>query len=182
MPRATYRYPDSFDQGAFEQMPGAERWEYFLDNDSVRRVRKVRWMYNANGGALLAGGVYAIYYGGASATPTTIPMVKTVVAAPATTYEEVCVAIKATADATYDWFVVEGFAEARCTDAAALADLNQGDYLKIDVSDDADAFQEDTTTRTVASLAVYMDGTAKTGGTVSDALCWLIGRGAVTPA
>lgn len=84
-------------------------------------------LYNGTGGALTQYGVYEVWAGGTAATAPN-PRVRAAGASVTNRHRVWCVATAATADASWDWFVVQGnttaLVEGTATDVAA------GDILK----------------------------------------------------
>jgi hypothetical protein len=162
----------AFDQLAFTGGPGC-RMGYTLDTNNLIGT-KMR-LYNGSGGACVAGRVYVIRYDGDEETN---PKVVTCAASPATTPEHVAVAMDATASGAWGWFAVAGYASAFVN--GDTVDVSKDDYLKVDVSDDDDAFVGNTSTRTANSFAIAT--AAETDATPSLATVYLLGDEALIAA
>lgn len=102
-------------------------------------------LYNGTGGALTAAGVYRVIASGA-ATNTPNPQVAAP-AAIANVYQEIVVAISATADASWDWFACRGHVDCRVEGTTNIA---ADDFLKTTTTNTY--FITDGTTRTVNSI------------------------------
>ena len=174
MPLTAYPMVPAWDPDAFSAAPGPVRMVTFYDDESHLRQRMEKWLYNDTGGALTIGRPYMIRYAGAGEKPLNIDAA--LVATNADTPEEICVAVRATPDATWDYLAGEGFVEALVD---GTTDCTAGDYLSVD--DDivsGGGFKEDTTARTKNSFAIYMDPTDETTAGVTLRLIRLFGEAA----
>lgn len=165
-----------FDDAAFVALPGTYREREFYDSGGTKRWQKLRYLYNGLGAAAVAGAVYLVEFDG---DPTKNPKVVACDASAANTYEHVAVGLNASADAGFDWYVVEGYCMASCNGDAT--DLTRGDWLKVTVGTDADAFIEAAAggDKTANTHAIYCDSTDETDATPTNRLVYLLGTGAV---
>ena len=169
----TTAYPmvPAWDSEAFSAAPGHVRSQTFLDDLGVVRSRNVKWLFNDLGAAAEIGRPYMVRF---NANSGQNPSIAAALVAPTDTPELVCVALKATADQTWDYFCVEGYTEALVEGGT---DVTKGDYLSVD--DDivtGGAFKEDTTTRTKNSFAIYQDATDQTAASASLRLIYMFGQ------
>ena len=162
-----------FDTLSFGPIPGYEEWKEYDQNG---RFYKRRWLYNACGAALAAGDVVVVNYDGDEETNPQVG-----VCAALAVYQEVAV-FKETAsggtslaDATWGWFVVQGYVDAKCNGDSV--DITKDDFLKIVAGTDADAFVDNTTARTTNSHAIACAD--ETDATPSVTLVYLFGRSAI---
>lgn len=167
----------AFDTDAFTAYGGFQRWDTWIDDAGHTRAYLLEWLYNGAGVALVAGEPMKIVYDGDADTN---PKVIVCTASPATTYERIAVPLTNLAAASWGWFAVKGYVEAYVN--GGTVDVAKDDFLKVDISDDADAFVGDSTTRTTNSHAIYSDDTGETDTSASLRLVYLIGDGALLPA
>lgn len=128
-------------------VPGAERIVKYVDSSgNVSGYQKQVLLYNATGGACVAGAVYMVNYDGDEETnPSVIAEVA------GTANREMVVATAATASTAWGWFVYAGYVDAM---VEGTTDVAKDDYLKIVEATDADAFIKDGTTLTADSFAI----------------------------
>lgn len=97
------------------------------DPTNPQFIRKDVKLYNGTGGALTAGGLYEAFVGGTARTDPN-PRVKAIGASAGGRPRLYCVALAATAAATWDWFAVYGNVQALVD--GDTNDVAAGDYLK----------------------------------------------------
>lgn len=121
--------------------------EFIAPNDDTGLWYNRLLAYNATGGALVAGSCYVLSYDGdEEQNPKVI-----VAAAVATSQRHLCVATAATADATIDWVVVEGYYS---VNVDGTTDIAKDDFLKLAPATDADALIKDGALETISSVAI----------------------------
>lgn len=162
----------SWDSDAFTAAPGSCRTRQIIDPAGNYRDQTVMWLFNDRGSACTAARPYVIRF---NANNAQNPSVADLAAAPTDTPELVAVALNATADQTWDWFAVEGYAMAL---VEGTTDVTAGDYIAADVNIvSGGAFKEDSTTRTKNSFGIYQDDTDQTtNGTATSRLVYLFGQ------
>lgn len=163
-----------FDTLAFTPTPGMEKWDF----DSSGRAYKKRWMYNGTGAAVVPGQVVRVGYDGDEETN---PRVATIVTALANVYVETAVGwgpatgSGSIPDATWGWFVVQGYVEAYCYGAT---DVDKDDSIKVVYNASYPiSFIEDGTARTVNSVGIAC--AAQTAASEALTLVYLFGERAI---
>ncbi len=159
-----------FDRDSFAPAGGHIRAASFFDDAGIERQRHEIWLYNGTGAALVAGEPMVLRYDGDGDVN---PAVAVCTESPVGVTEYVVVPLNATAIAGWDWFAIRGYTEAFVN--GDTTNVAKDDWLKMDVTVDADAFIEDTTTRTPNSAAIYSDDTAEEDATPSLRLVYLLG-------
>jgi hypothetical protein len=154
----------AFDSLAFTASPGCTQQGTNSDNTAYTK----KWLYNATGVALVAGRIFKVVYDGDEETN---PKVIVCTASPATTPEEVAVALAAVPAASWAWFAVQGYVNAYVNGDSV--DVAKDDFLKIVVGTDDDAFVGNTTTRTTNSHAIATE--AETTATPASHRVYLLG-------
>lgn len=147
---------------------GIKRQVSWRDDAGFTRNRVDRWLYNGAGAATVVGRVYRILYVGDADTN---PKAATC-AAISGVYQEVAVAVEVIASAAWGWFAVEGYVMASVNGDSV--DVAKGDFVKVVVATDDDAFVGNTTTRTANSHGIYSDDTSETDATPTNRLVYLI--------
>jgi hypothetical protein len=128
------------------ESPGAVRRAAYQGSDEGLYNIQVR-LCNKTGGATVAGRVYKLAYDGDEETNPKAVAVVTL----ANVYQKVVVAMEVIADGSFGWFCYQGYCDAFCE---GTTDVDKDDFLTCNDATDDDAFIEDTTTRTVNSMAI----------------------------
>lgn len=152
--------------------PLARKWVTYPGSTTGEQCLAVR-LYNGTGAAMVAGRVYRISFDGDEETNPKAVAVVTL----ANVYQHVCVALEATADAAWGWFAIQGYVDAFCNGDAT--DIAKDDFLTCNDATDDDAFIDDTTTRTVNSMAIACAD--ETDATPSLTKVYLLGDRAIIP-
>lgn len=160
-----------FDFDAFTGQPGHTIARQNDDGSTYL----AQWLYNATGAAVVAGRAYKRSYSGVATTQPSAVAIVTL----ASVYQKVCVALEATASAAWGYFAVEGYVDAFVNGDAT--DVTAGDFLTVNDATDDDAFIDNTTTRTVNSMAIYTDTTDETDATPTLRRVYLFPEAAVIP-
>lgn len=128
--------------------PGQIRLRSYVDSNGVETgdvCRQVR-LYNATGGALVAGATYMVDFDGDEETNP-----KVIACAAVTVDVQVVIAQEATATASWGWFTYAGYCDAL---VEGTTDVAKDDYLKIVAGTSATSFIKDGTARTSDSGAI----------------------------
>lgn len=165
----------AYDPIAGTPTPGFERWVHHQGRGSF----KLRWLYNGSGGAHARGTVHKVVYDGDEETnPKVVACTNT-----ANLYQEVAVAYEAAgggssiADATFGWYVVQGYVEAF---VEGTTDVAKDDFLQVAVGTDADAFIGNTSARTTGSFGIACEAQAANSAVLTD--IYLFGERAIIAA
>ncbi len=142
-------------------VPGQTKRVAYLDsNGKIAGTKVLARLYNGRGSACLQGGVYRIVFDSTAATPMRVATITA-----QTVNQRYAVAENATADATWDWFCIEGDTNALVD--GDTTDVAVGDTLTVVAGTNADAFIRDqavsTTTAVPSSDTIAVAREANTG-------------------
>lgn len=125
-------------------------------------------LYNGRGSATVAGGVYRVIFDGDEETN---PAVATATAQ--TVDQWYVVSIRAVADATWDWYAIEGYVDAL---VEGTTDVAKDDTLKVVVGTAANAFVQDTASGVISSDTIAIACAAQAANSSVLTKVYLYGR------
>ena len=109
-------------------------------------------LYNATGGALTANRLYVVTYAGST---TTAPNPRVIAPATSTVEKYYVVSTAATADATWDWFILSGYAT---LGLEGTTNIDAGDSVK--AVNGQVYVVKDSTVQTAVSVAIALEAQA----------------------
>ena len=129
-------------------------------------------LYNGTGAATVKGRVYRVAFDGDEETNPSALAVVTL----ASVYQHVVVALEAVPTASWGWFAIQGYVDAF---VEGTTDVAKDDFLTCNDATDDDAFIDDTTARTVNSMAIACAAQADNSAVLTR--CFVFGDRAIIP-